>query len=91
MMQFWNLFNAKALGSCHSAFRRFWADHGMALVLVLILVGQVLIVEFGGSIFRTVPLSFHDWMLCIAVTLPVLIVGELWRACKRLKVRREKQ
>jgi len=91
MMQFWNLFNAKALGSCHSAFRRFWADHGMALVLVLILVGQVLIVEFGGSIFRTVPLSFHDWMLCIAVTLPVIIVGELWRACKRLKVRREKQ
>ena len=91
MMQFWNLFNAKALGSRHSAFRRFWADRGMAFVLVLILVGQVLIVEFGGSMFRTVPLNLHDWLLCIVVTLPVLIVGELWRACKRLMARKEKQ
>jgi Ca2+-transporting ATPase len=79
MLQLWNLFNAKSFGSCHSAFRRIYADRGMLLVLLLILVGQWLIVSFGGKMFRTVPLTWQEWGMIIAVTSLVLWIGELWR------------
>lgn len=88
MIQFWNLFNAKALMSHHTAFRHFLKDKGMILVLVLVLVGQWIIVTFGGEMFRTTPLSLHEWLLIIGSTSVVLWVGELWRAFKRMMAKR---
>ena len=88
MIQFWNLFNAKALMSHHTAFRHFLKNKGMILVLVLVLVGQWIIVTFGGEMFRTTPLSLHEWLLIIGSTSVVLWVGELWRAFKRMIAKR---
>ena len=88
MIQFWNLFNAKALMSHHTAFRHFLKDKGMILVLVLVLVGQWIIVTFGGEMFRTTPLSLHEWLLIIGSTSVVLWVGELWRTFKRMIAKR---
>ena len=88
MIQFWNLFNAKALMSHHTAFRHFLKDKGMILVLVLVLVGQWIIVTFGGEMFRTTPLSLHEWLLIIGSTSVVLWVGELWRTIKRMIAKR---
>lgn len=88
MIQFWNLFNAKALMSHHTAFRHFLKDKGMILVLVLVLVGQWIIVTFGGEMFRTTPLSLHEWLLIIGSTSVVLWAGELWRAFKRMIAKR---
>lgn len=88
MIQFWNLFNAKALMSHHTAFRHFLKDKGMILVLVLVLVGQWIIVTFGGEMFRTTPLSLHEWLLIVGSTSVVLWVGELWRAFKRMIAKR---
>ena len=88
MIQFWNLFNAKALMSHHTAFRHFLKDKGMILVLVLVLVGQWIIVTFGDEMFRTTPLSLHEWLLIIGSTSVVLWVGELWRAFKRMIAKR---
>lgn len=88
MIQFWNLFNAKALMSHHTAFRHFLKDKGMILVLVLVLVGQWIIVTFGGEMFRTTPLSLHEWLLIIGSTSVVLWVGELWRGFKRMIAKR---
>ena len=79
LMQWWNLFNARMLGSNHSAFRRLWACRGFLLVLAIVLVGQWLIVTFGGQMFRTVPLSWQTWLWMFAVTSPVLWAGELYR------------
>ena len=79
MLQLWNLFNAKSFGSNHSAFHRIYADRGMLLVLLLILVGQWLIVSFGGKMFRTVPLTWQEWGMIIAVTSLVLWIGEMYR------------
>ena len=89
MIQFWNLFNAKSLGSNRTAFRHFLKDKGMILVLALVLVGQWLIVTFGGEMFRTVPLSLTEWLVIIGATSIVLWVGEIWRAFKRLLARRK--
>ena len=88
MIQFWNLFNAKALMSHHTAFRHFLKDKGMILVLVLVLVGQWIIVTFGGEMFRTTPLSLHEWLLIVGSTSVVLWAGELWRGFKRMIAKR---
>lgn len=88
MIQFWNLFNAKALMSHHTAFRHFLKDKGMILVLVLVLVGQWIIVTFGGEMFRTTSLSLHEWLLIIGSTSVVLWAGELWRTFKRMIAKR---
>ena len=83
MLQWWNLFNARMLGSCHSAFRRLWACEGFLFVLFAVLVGQWIIVTFGGKMFRTVPLSWQMWAMIIAGTSLVLWVGEIYRFLKR--------
>ena len=84
MLQWWNLFNARMLGSCHSAFRRLWACEGFLLVLLIVLVGQWSIVTFGGRMFRTVPLPWQTWAMIIAGTSVVLWVGEIYRWIERL-------
>ena len=83
MMQTWNLFNAKALNSRHSAFRRLYADRGLLIVLVSIVFGQWLIVTFGGEMFRCVPLSLTKWIVIILATAPVALVPEAVRKIKR--------
>jgi Ca2+-transporting ATPase len=83
MLQWWNLFNAKSLFSSHSAFRHLFWGRGFVLVLLMILAGQWLIVQFGGDMFRTVPLDFHDWLVLFVITSPVLWLGELYRLWKR--------
>jgi Ca2+-transporting ATPase len=83
MLQWWNLFNARCLGSTHTPFHRLWACRGFLLVLALILVGQWLIVTFGGEMFRTVPLSFDTWLAIILGTAPVLLLEVVSKNRKR--------
>ena len=84
MLQWWNLFNARTLGSCHSAFRRIWACKAFLMVLLFVLVGQWLIVTLGGKMFRTVPLSLQTWAMIIGGTSLVLWVGEIYRWTQRI-------
>lgn len=83
MLQFWNMFNAKSFNSAGSAFRGLIKSPGFLLVSLLIIVGQILIVQFGGDVFRTVPLKFWDWAMIIAGTSVVLWIGELIRFLKK--------
>ena len=83
MLHWWNLFNAKSLGSRRSAFHKFLSDRGLLFVLFIILAGQWLIVELGGKMFRTVPLDIETWLWIILGTSPVMIVGEIVRRIRR--------
>ena len=83
MLQFWNMFNAKAFASGKSAFHGLNKSIGFLIVAFVILVGQILIVEFGGEVFRTVPLTLKDWAVIIGSTSLVLWIGEIIRAIKR--------
>jgi Ca2+-transporting ATPase len=85
MIQWWNLFNARTLHSNHSAFHHFLWGKGFVLVLVLILLGQVAIVEWGGTMFRTEHLSLMDWVRIILFTMPVMLLGELHQVYKRIR------
>ena len=77
------MFNAKAFATGKSAFSNMGQSIGFILVAVVILIGQILIVEFGGEVFRTVPLSFMDWLIIIGSTSLVLWIGEIRRLFKK--------
>ncbi len=83
MMQFWNMFNVKAFTSGKSAFRNLNKSYGFLVVLLVIFIGQVLIVQFGGDIFRTVPLKITDWLIITGATSVILWIGELKRVIWR--------
>lgn len=85
MLQFWNLFNARVFGTNDSAFKNITKTYGMEVVVLAILLGQFLIVQFGGEVFRTEPLSLQEWMWIILSTSLVLWVGEVVRWIKRMK------
>lgn len=85
MLQFWNLFNASVFGTNHSFFKDAGHALGMLGVALIILVGQIIIVSFGGKVFRTEPLTLSEWLYIIGGTSFVLWIGEIWRGIKRLK------
>jgi Ca2+-transporting ATPase len=83
MLQFWNMFNVKAYGTNKSAFAGLSKSAGFETVMLTILIGQILIVSFGGDVFRTMPLTIRDWAVIVGSTSFVLWIGELTRLAKR--------
>ncbi|MBQ2857592.1 MAG: calcium-translocating P-type ATPase, PMCA-type [Bacteroidaceae bacterium] len=89
MLQFWNLFNASVFGTNHSVFKDARHAVGMMSVASIILIGQIIIVEFGGKVFRTVPLTLSEWIIIIASTSIVLWMGEIWRWIQRMRTKKQ--
>ena len=90
-MQFWNIFNAKAYHTIDSAFKGLFdkdTRSGFGLTVLIIALGQVLIITFGGEMFNVVPLPFGDWIRIVIGTSMILWLGEIERAVHRAKRRR---
>jgi Ca2+-transporting ATPase len=83
MLQFWNMFNAKAFFSGKSAFKGMSKSVGFEIVAAVIFIGQFLIVELGGDVFRTVPLTLMEWLVIVGTTSLVLWVGEVFRYIRK--------
>ena len=86
-MQFWNLFNAKAFKTNDSAFKDLFSKSimsGFGLSALVIVLGQVLIVNFGGQMFNVEPISFKDWIYIVVGTSVILWIGEAERLIKRI-------
>ena len=88
LLQFWNMFNARAFATGHSAFHQLRQCRGFGLIAVVILVGQIIIVTIGGQMFNVSPLPLTDWLVIIAFTSLVLWGGELKRLIQRTARRR---
>ena len=89
MLQVWNIFNVRAMGGCESAFRGFFSNRPFVAVFVLIVALQFVIVQWGGVVFRTTPLSLRHWAYIVAGTSLVLWGGEIIRFFKRRKKNRK--
>ena len=85
--QFWNMFNAKGFETHHSVFTCLKGCREFFLILLAIAVGQVLVVEFGGEVFRTTPLPWQEWTVVILLTSLLAFGGEAVRAFRRRKIR----
>lgn len=83
MLQFWNMFNAKAFLEGTSAFAHLSQNKSFLFVAAVILIGQILIVTFGGEMFNVEPLPLTDWAMIIGSSSLVLWIGELARLFNR--------
>lgn len=90
MLQFWNLFNSRAMETHRSAFHLAGCGEFLGVAAV-ILIGQIVIVTWGGAFFNTVPLSLNDWVIIVIATSPVLIIGEVLRQLNPARKRGEKK
>lgn len=84
MLQLWNMFNAKAYLTHRSAFGSMAKSQSFMLIALVIIVGQIFIVNFGGKMFNVTPISFNDWIYIIVGTSVVLIMGEVYRLFLKL-------
>ncbi|MCY3934731.1 MAG: cation-translocating P-type ATPase [Chloroflexi bacterium] len=78
-LQLWNLLNARASGSGRSIWQGWRVNPSFSFILAIILLGQVILVSWGGDLFRTTPLRAEDWLLIALATSPVFWLGELAR------------
>lgn len=81
-LQFWNMFNARAFETGKSALNLKGCS-GFGLTALIIVVGQIIIVTFGGQFFSVAPIAITDWIIIISVTSIVLWIGELWRLIRK--------
>ena len=82
MLQFWNMFNARAFATGESALK-VRGCKGFLFIAQLVFFGQLLIVTFGGRMFNVTPLRWTHWLLIIGATSVVLWIGEVWRWLKK--------
>ena len=78
MLQFWNIFNARAFLTHRSAFH-LRGCKGFLTIITIIFFGQILIVQFGGEMFNVTPLPWNHWLIIILATSPTLLIGEAIR------------
>lgn len=83
MLQFWNMFNAKAYRTGKSTFYNLSECQGFILIAMAIIIGQIFITTFGGEMFDVTPLQLDDWLIIIGGTSFVLWVGEIARLFRR--------
>lgn len=81
-LQFWNMFNARAFETGKSALDLKGCS-GFGLTALIIVVGQIIIITFGGQFFSVAPIAITDWIIIIGVTSIVLWIGELWRLIRK--------
>lgn len=85
IFQVWNAINCRSLTPDQSGVKGVLSNPTFLMIMFLIIVGQFLIVTFGGSIFQTQPLGLIEWCLIFVATASVLVFGEIVRLIRRIK------
>ena len=85
MLQFWNLLNVKCFGTKRSVFAAWSENPTFWIIAAIIPVGQILITQFGGKMFGTVPLNLNQWLSLIGFSALILVIGEIVRLIARIK------
>jgi len=79
-LQFWNMFNAKVFMAGKSSFSALGKCYGFIAIALVILIGQWVVVTFGGRMFSVEALAAKDWAIILIGTSFVLWAGEISRA-----------
>ena len=78
ILNWWNMFNARVIGKNKSVFDGLGRNAKFTGIMALILIVTIVMVQVGGDVFRTEPLSWKTWGWILLVTSPVVIVRELY-------------
>ncbi len=83
-MQVFNSVNARTIRARRSPFEGMTKSTSFLTIIGIIVVAQVLIVTFGGSVFSVESQSLADWAKAIAIGSSILLVGAVVRAIGRV-------
>jgi len=72
LAQVWNGINCRGINGIMPSFIR--GNPAFFVIMGSIILIQFLIVQFGGAVFGTVPLSVFQWIVLLLGTLPVLLI-----------------
>jgi Ca2+-transporting ATPase len=78
VLNWWNLFNIRVFGKNRSIFHNIGESRNFLLGSLVIFIGTIGIVQVGGEVFSTHPLSLTEWMWIFLATSPIVIIRELW-------------
>ncbi len=87
MAAVWNGINCRALDGKMPPFFR--GNPTFFVVMGFIIAVQVAIVQYGGAVFDTVPLSAMQWVTIILATASVLVIGFTLRIIHRMYRQRD--
>ncbi len=82
MLQLWNMLNIKVFPKRESSLLSLTKNKAFLIIFLTIFILQIIIVNFGGVVMRTTPISFKSWIVLILVTSPVFIIPEIYRVVK---------
>ncbi|MEA5003882.1 MAG: calcium-translocating P-type ATPase, PMCA-type [Christensenella sp.] len=82
VFQLFNAFNSRELSDT-SMFQNIGNNKLMLLVFLITFSLQVLITQFGGALFGTVPLGIDMWLRIVACALSVILASEVFKLVKR--------
>ncbi|UYV61053.1 PMCA [Cordylochernes scorpioides] len=77
MMTLFNEVNARKIHGERNIFEGFFSNHIFYSIILITTVAQVIIVQFGGAAFTTVPLTLDQWLWCIFLGCGTLLWGQL--------------
>ncbi len=84
-MQWFNLFNCRSIGEAWEPFSNFKDSTYGILIQFVIVLFHYLIVEVGGPIMQTTPLTSNQWYMCIGIGSLSLIWGAFITQIANLK------
>lgn len=85
VFQVWNIINCRSLSAYESGLKGVFNNPTFITVMLLILFGQIIIIQAGGSIFKVQPLGFSDWLIILAATSVVIIKAEIFKFFQRVR------
>ena len=78
IMQIFNAFNSRELGTA-SVFKNIFKNKLFLIAMSLTLVIQIIITQWGGIFFGTVPLDIITWLKVVGIASSVIVISELMK------------
>lgn len=76
LFQLFNAFNCRELHS-ESIFKNLLKNKLMLLIISITFILQILIIQYAGAFFGTIPLPFMMWVKIFAVAVSIVVLSEL--------------
>lgn len=86
LFQLFNAFNCRELHS-ESIFKNLLKNRLMLLVISMTFILQIVIIQYAGAFFGTIPLPLDIWLRMFAVAVSVVILSEIIKIFIRIKMR----
>ncbi|CAG8583096.1 955_t:CDS:1, partial [Acaulospora colombiana] len=78
-LQVFNEINCRRIDDTVNVFRNIFNNHIFIIIQIVVIAGQVLIIQFCGIAFGTVPLNWYQWLVTVLIGFLSIPVGLIIR------------